>query len=302
MITQVKAAGRIALCLLAVLILTTVNSKAQYALPPKEKAIVLRNIPYVDSPTDPGIAKTCRLDLFLPALKEGDSCPIVIWCHGGGLTGGDKSDADAFGMCLLRSGIAMASVNYRLSPSVKYPAYVEDVATAISWTQKNIVEPRLHGKIFIGGHSAGAYMSGLLAMDERYLRAKGVDPQTLGGAILLSGQVMTHFTVRAERGQDQNRIISDEASPAYYTRKETMPLLLLIGDQDWPTRLEENYYFAAALKTSGNMKYEIHTIKDRTHSSIYERLIEKNDIGFQAMISFIRKNEAVSPSQVQGKE
>lgn len=266
-------------------------SEAQYDLPPRDKAIVQRNIAYVDKAADPEVVKSCRLDLYLPALKEGATCPLVVWCHGGGLTGGDKSDGDALGMQLLHSGIAMASVNYRLSPVVKYPVYAEDVAASVAWLQKNVVEPRLHGKLFIGGHSAGAYLSGLLAMDDRYLNKQGVSPELMGGAILLSGQVLTHFTVRAERGLPESTITSDDAAPAYYSRKVTMPLLLMVGDNDWPSRLEENQYFAAVLKSLGNTRWEFHVMKERNHGSIYSSLSEKGDPGFQIIADFIRKYE-----------
>lgn len=275
----------------AFLLLATRLCEAQYHLPARDKALVQRNISYVDNAVDPEIAKSCRLDLYLPALKDGETCPLVVWCHGGGLTGGDKSGDDALGMRLLRSGIAMASVNYRLSPAVKYPVYVEDVATSVSWLQKNIVEPRLHGKVFIGGHSAGAYLSGLLAMDERYFKKQGVAPESIGGAILLSGQILTHFTVRAERGLSESTIISDEAAPVYYSRKATMPLLLMVADNDWPSRLEENQYFAAILKSLGNTRWEFHVIKERNHGSIYSNLSEKEDPGFQLISDFIKKYE-----------
>lgn len=248
--------------------------------------IVEKNIPYVEEEkADEESRKMCRLDLYLP--KTSKPYPVLLWCHGGGLTGGDKIDNIAFGEALARQGIGVVSINYRLNPRVHYPVYIEDVARAVAWTKSHVLMSRSHGKLFIGGHSAGSYLSAMLAMDEHYLLDQGVQSKDLGGAILLSGQVMTHFTIRAEKGVDLNRIVSDEAAPAYYVRKETMPLLLLIGDDDWPARREENYYFYAALKAAGNKRVRFYVIDNRTHSSIFSKLKEENDPCAQKIIDFI---------------
>lgn len=258
--------------------------------------LIEKDIPYVEeAKADDESRKMCKLDLYLP--KTSKPYPILLWCHGGGLTGGDKTDNVAFGEAMARQGIGVVSINYRLNPHVRYPAYIEDVARAVAWTQLHVVTARSHGKLFIGGHSAGSYLSAMLAMDERYLLAQGVQPKDLAGAILLSGQIMTHFTVRAEKGVDSNRIVSDEAAPAYYVRKNTMPLLLLIGDDDWPARREENHYFYAALKVAGNTRVQFYVIANRNHGSIFSNLKEKNDPCARKMINFILDQAPIHSSR-----
>ena len=114
---------------------------------------------------------------------------------------------------LARAGVAVVSAEYRLSPKVKYPAYLQDAAAAFAWTRAHIAE---HGgdveKLFVGGHSAGGYLTFMIGLDERYLREFGVELSGIAGLIPVSGQTMTHYTVREERGIGQFTITADEAT------------------------------------------------------------------------------------------
>jgi acetyl esterase/lipase len=235
----------------------------------------------------------CKLDLYLPA--NGSNFPALVWFHGGGLTGGKKDDDSTRKIAerLARAGIAIAAVNYRLSPKVTFPAYVEDAASAFAWVRGHIAE---HGgdpaKVFMGGHSAGAYLSSLVGMDARYLQKLGLEPSAIAGLIPVSGQMMTHFTVRKERGIPENTIVADEAAPIYHTRKDPPPppFLILFGDHDWPARLEENQYFVAMQKTVGNSHITLQVIADRNHGSIAGRIPEPGDPVAEAIIHFINQS------------
>lgn len=230
----------------------------------------------------------CKLDLYLPVRVK--NFPVIVWFHGGGLTGGEKSGGDTAKVARnwANDGIAVASVNYRLSPKVKFPAYIEDGAAAVAWVQKNIAlrggDPK---RIFIGGHSAGAYLSMMLGLDTKYLKTAGVDPATIAGLIPVSGQTMTHFTVREERGLPKDDVIADEAAPIHFVRKDAPPTLLLMGDKDWPARLEENQYFAALLKVKKHEHTSLIVVPDRTHGSIFGRLQDERDAGRAAVLEFV---------------
>lgn len=231
----------------------------------------------------------CKLDLYLPTKVK--DFPVVVWFHGGGLTGGGKygGDTTKVAQTWVKEGIAVASVNYRLSPKVKFPAYVEDAAAAVAWVQKNIAA---HGgdakRVFIGGHSAGAYLSLMLGMDPKYLTAAGVEPGSIAGLIPVSGQTMTHFTVREERGLDKDAVIADEAAPIHFTRADAPPMLLLMGDKDWPARLEENQYFAAMQMVKKHAHTWLVLVKDRTHGTIFGKLKETGDPGREEILKFVK--------------
>lgn len=243
----------------------------------------------------------CRLDVYLPPAGKGFA--TLVWFHGGGLQKGDKAGTpeDSVKTPLIarsfaRAGIAVVVPNYRLSPQAKFPAYVEDAAAAVAWAQANMTQ---HGadpaKLFVGGHSAGGYLAFMLGMDVRYLTAVGVKPAVIAGYIPVSGQTMTHYTVREERGLAKNSVTADAAAPVHYIRKDTPPMLVLYADRDMVARAEENAYFVAMMQGAGNKGVVGEMVADRNHGTIAAKLDQPDDPGRRAMLDFIRVNSA-SPS------
>jgi acetyl esterase/lipase len=184
--------------------------------------------------------------------------------------------------------VAVVAVNYRLSPKAKYPAYIRDAAAAVAWTCAHIAE---HGgdpkRIFVSGHSAGAYLTYMLGLDSHYLHDAGVETSAIAGFIPVSGQTMTHYTVREERGIGQFTITADEAAPVFYTRKDTTPFLVLYADHDMAARAEENAYLVAIMKGAGNKHIEGQQILDRTHGTIASKIADDGDPAREAILKFI---------------
>lgn len=227
-----------------------------------------------------------KLDLYLPDLKE---FPLLVWFHGGGLVQHSKESQQEVAEALAKCGVGIVVPDYRLSPQATYPAYIEDAAAAVAWVRRNLAD--IHGdpeRVFVGGHSAGGYLALMLAMDDRYLKQAGVEPKQVAGYISVSGQTLTHFTIREERGLTRNHVIADDASPIYYTRAETQPICLIVGDQDFPSRLEENALFLSSLKTAGNRNVHLSVIRDRDHATIRNRMLNAEDEGARVLLSFIR--------------
>ncbi len=231
----------------------------------------------------------CQLDLYLPPSAKG--VPAIVWLHGGGITGGSKSDGGTARVArfFAGKGIAMAAINYRLSPQATYPAYLDDTAAAFAWVKTHATEYGIDpAKVFLGGHSAGAYLAAMVGIDDRWLKPYQLAPDAIAGLIPVSGQIMTHFTIRAERGiKDQNVITADEAAPINHLRKDTPPWLILFGDKDWPGRREELLYFISMMKVVGNQKVQYQQIDDRTHGSIVGKMPEPGDPGAAAIIRFV---------------
>lgn len=261
------------------------------AEPPSQAAVrVVANVAYKtgDALTDYEKSR-CQLDLYLPAT--GRDLPALVWFHGGALTGGVKDDkfTSAIAGRLAGDGIAIAAVNYRLSPQATYPAYLEDAAASFAWVRAHAAE---HGidpaKVFVGGHSAGGYLAAMVGLDPRWLAPHGLKPDAIAGLIPISGQMMTHFTIRAERGiADTNKIIADEDAPINHLARETPPLLIIFADKDWPARREENLYFAAALRATGNQRVEHLQIDDRNHGSVAGKIVQPGDPAAEAIVRFI---------------
>ena len=258
--------------------------------------LVVKDIAYKtgDSLTD--YEKTrCKLDLFLPTT--GQDFPVLVWFHGGGLTGGSKEGFKATAERFVHAGIAVAAVNYRLSPKATYPAYLDDTAAAFAWVKTHAAEFRLDPKrVFVGGHSAGGYLTFMVGLDDRWLKPYGLTTDAIAGLIPISGQVMTHYTVREERGiKDHNVISADEAAPINHLHKETPPFLILYADHDMPARREESMYLAAALRATGNTGVQQLQIDDRTHGSIAGNMVHPGDPAAEAIIKFITEPAAPKP-------
>ncbi|MDA0284345.1 MAG: alpha/beta hydrolase [Planctomycetota bacterium] len=209
----------------------------------------------------------CRLDLYYPtAVKD---FPTVIWFHGGGLKGGNRSVPTA----LKEKGLAVVAVNYRLSPRVKSPAHIEDAAAAVAWTFRNIEK---YGgsstRIFVSGHSAGGYLTSMVGLDKRWLAANQLDADQIAGLIPFSGHTITHFTVRAERGIGEKQPVIDDMAPLFHVRKDAPPLLLVTGDRGLEIlgRYEENAYLWRMMQVVGHSDTELSELDGFNHGQMAE--------------------------------
>lgn len=213
--------------------------------------------------TDAYRKERCKLDIYYPK-KEGFA--TIVWFHGGGLAGGDKSLIDEF----RRQGFAVVDVNYRLYPKVKCPGYIEDAAMSVAWVFNNIGK---YGgdtsQIYIGGHSAGGYLALMLTLDKKYLSAYGIDADRIAASFPVSGQTATHFTIKKERGMDPDIPFIDEMAPSFQARKEGAPLVLITGDRDMEmlARWEENAHLAAILRHLGH-PVELYELQGFDHVSV----------------------------------
>jgi acetyl esterase/lipase len=131
-----------------------------------------------------------RLDLYPPAGTT-SGLPTLLYLHGGGWAVGDKSDAAVERlMPIVASGFAVASVNYRLVPSVSYPAPVHDVKAAVRWLRANAVKYGLDpDRIAIGGFSAGGHLASLAALTAGDVQLEGDVGDHLGVSSAVSAVV-----------------------------------------------------------------------------------------------------------------
>jgi acetyl esterase/lipase len=179
-------------------------------------------------------------------------------------------------------------VNYRLSSKVRYPEYVRDAAAAVVWVSRNIA--RYGGRpeaLFVGGHSAGGYLTMALGMNPSHMKAVGGPSVPLAGLIPVSGQMATHYTIRAERQDKGLGMRVDEAAPLNHVRPGLPPILNLCAEHDDWKRLMENRTLEAYFKAEGLREAELHIIPDRDHGSIIERMMTPNDPAFLLIQAFI---------------
>lgn len=226
---------------------------------------IVKDIPYYENTaikSDLGDKSECALDLYYP--KDKKDFATIVWFHGGGLIGGKKEIPQE----LMDKGYAVVSVDYRLSPKVKAPVYIEDAAASVAWVFKHIADyggsPNL---IFVTGHSAGAYLGLMITLDKMYLEKYKVDSDSIAGLIALSGQVVTHFTIRKENGFPNTQTIVDEYAPLFHVRGNASPILLITGDaeKELMGRYEENLFFWRMMKLVGHKKINLYKLDGYNH-------------------------------------
>jgi acetyl esterase/lipase len=122
-----------------------------------------------------------KLDFYRPETPRPDG-KSVIFFYGGSWDTGAKGDYLFVAQALASRGIATIIPDYRLYPEVRFP-FIEDAALATRWAGDRVGLP----KLFVAGHSAGAHIASMLAVNTPYLAQAGVDRREIAGFIGLSG-------------------------------------------------------------------------------------------------------------------
>ena len=108
------------------------------------------------------------LDLYLPAVPVRRPVPVIVFLHGGGWSGGTRTTGPDFKRYFAQDGFAMASIEYRLTPAVTFPANVEDVRTAVRWLKANAAARGLDpDRICLWGTSAGGHLAAVAGLAPR---------------------------------------------------------------------------------------------------------------------------------------
>lgn len=232
------------------------------------------------------------LDVYRP--KGMKDVPVLLFVHGGAWVFGDK---DFFGVhsgvgkAFARRGVCAVLPNYRLSPGVKHPEHVKDVARAFAWTVKNIA--RYGGdadQVFVCGHSAGGHLVSLLAADDQYLKAEGLSTAAIKGVVPLGGvYTLPDGFFRDVFGADAQA--RKDAAPLGHVREGLPPFLIVYGDRDYPFCDVFSKDFCQALKDK-KVDAELLEIKKRDHFSLVVKMREDGDPTDEAILRFIRQRAA----------
>ena len=175
-----RAGARLAGALLVVLPTAGCGPALLNALVPEGGYRLERDLAYGD------LARQ-RLDVYLPEGLAGPA-PVVVFFYGGRWESGAKGAFRFVGQALASRGFVAVIPDYRRYPEVRFPTFVEDGAAAVAWVRRNIGElggdP---GSLHLAGHSAGAHIAALLALDHHYLAEVGVDRSAVTSFVGLAG-------------------------------------------------------------------------------------------------------------------
>ena len=257
-----KKSAQIICTLLLTLLFLTSNSQTN------SNYQITKNIPYYPdsiSSKNPYIKEQCLLDIYKPIGKS--NAPVIVWFHGGGLTGGTKEIPKD----LLDYGYLIVSIEYRLSPKVKAPGYIEDAAAGTAWVFNNIASYEGNVKqIFLSGHSAGGYLDLMIGLENKWLAKYKINTNAIAGLIPLSPQVITHYTIRDENNVSKYQPLIDTYAPVYHIKKDTPPLVLITGDREKELlgRYEENAYFFRMMKLIENPRVKLFELEGFDHGEM----------------------------------
>lgn len=211
---------------------------------------ITRGVPYASGTL--AANPRCRLDVYAPADLTRPA-PVVVFFYGGSWQEGRRQDYLFVGAELARRGIVCVVPDYRVYPEVTYPDFVRDGAAAAAFALRRAPswggDP---GRLFVAGHSAGAYIAAMLALDPGYLAACGSDRDRLAGMIGISGPYdfapIVRPDIRAVFGAQAD---SQAVQPIAHVDGRNKPLLLLTGDADETVRPRNTLALAARIRQEG---------------------------------------------------
>lgn len=220
------------------------GTTALNALTPTSGYTVERDLAYGADPRQ-------RLDLYVPDGAGADA-PLLVFFYGGNWESGTKAEYAFVGQALASRGYVTAIPDYRLYPQVRYPAFVQDGAVAVTWLELH--RPGSGGRpMFLVGHSAGAYIAAMLTLDRRWLTEAGATAcPPVTAAVGLAGPYdflpLHDATLEAIFGPGP---AGPDTQPVQHVTPGAPPMLLATGSDDRTVRPANSQALAQRLQAAG---------------------------------------------------
>jgi acetyl esterase/lipase len=202
-----------------------------------------------------------RMDIYEP--EPGSATrrrAIVMFYYGGSWTSGERAIYKFVGAALAKRGITTVIPDYRLFPEVRFPAFVGDAARAYAWVARN----RAGGcgtrrPIYVMGHSAGAHIAALVALNPRHLADAGLDLPRPAGFIGMAGPYAFDPTTWATTKDifAPAARMPDAARPLTFANARAPRTLLMHGTGDDVVEPYNSRDLFNALKTAGAAAHRI---------------------------------------------
>ena len=250
---------------LAVLVALLVTAGGIYLYSPPRSLNVLNDL----TPGDGGVERVASDVPFMPGPRGGLDVwskptagpegkpvrkPVLVFFFGGGWAQGERQDYPFVAKAYAARGYVVVLPDYRLVPQVRFPAFLHDAAAAVRWTHDNIAK---YGgdpdRIVLAGHSAGAYLAVMLALDPRYLQAVGTDPGVVKAAAGLAGPYDFYPFIKRRSIDAMGKAPDPRATqPINFARADAPPLLLVTGTEDTEVRPRNAINLAARQQALGS--------------------------------------------------
>lgn len=193
-----------------------------------------------------------RLDVYVPSAPV-TAAPVAVVFYGGSWNSGRKEDYAFLGKALAARGIVTIVADYRLVPQVRFPAFLDDGASVVVWAHHNAQkfggDP---GRLFLVGHSAGAYNAVMIALDRRYLGHLGSSPAIIKGVAALAGPYdflpLDVDSTLAAFGKASDLAATQ---PVNFVSREAPAMLLATGADDTTVYPRNSHQLADRLTRAG---------------------------------------------------
>lgn len=256
---------------------------AAAAQTPQVKA--LRNLEYSRPESGP-----LSLDLYAP--ETGGPFPLIVWIHGGAYRSGNKGGIWYKPILnQTQRGYAVASIDYRLSGSAKFPALVLDAKAAVRWLRANAAQYNLKAdRIVAAGESAGGYQAIMLGTSAGVAELEGTlgnpkESSRVQGVIDFFGPTdflamddgasscktpLVHRTPDSPESQLLGCNLDDcpdkvkASNPITYVSGDDPPFLILHGKADCQVPHSQSQRLYDALRAAG-VKADLRLLPDVGH-------------------------------------
>jgi hypothetical protein len=224
---------------------------------------------------------------------------VLMFVHGGGWLSGDKKQYREMASSLAENGLTVVLINYRLSPKVKFPSHIEDVASAIYWAKSSIRTYNGNKEnIYLMGHSAGGHLISLLLFDKSYLEKHKMIPSDIAGAITISSV----FEIKPQEGGatkkylgmvfGDNETIWENATCKNHIDTETknkIPLFLISwGKEENKLIVDESQNIINELNDN-KIRFQSFTFESKNHYAFKDALTDSSSKFYKTIMQFVDK-------------
>jgi acetyl esterase/lipase len=200
-----------------------------------------------------------KLDIYSPNLSSENQAhkprKVVIFYYGGSWDSGERGDYKFVGEALASLGFIVVIPDYRVYPDVLFPAVMEDPALAARWVKENIGQYQGDAdQVFLAGHSAGAHIAVMMAVNAEYLAKQSLKPTDFAGVIGLAGPY-DFLPLKSERLKTIFGSASEQpkSQPINYVDGKSPPMLLAVGLKDGTVWPRNTYNLAKKIKNNNGL-------------------------------------------------
>lgn len=271
----------------AIILSATFSLTKAHSQSDKQVKSVIENISYSEH-------RRQAFDLYLTSQKNR---PVVVFVHGGGWSMGNKRVGEKMGRFFVDNGFNFVSTNYRLFPEVGADDQAQDIAFAIKSlieiSEKFSIDSSNIGLI---GHSAGAHLAALTALNQKYFNVARIDRKNLKAVVLLDGagydiskqmkDGITSGLYRQVFGEDEKQ--HRELSPITYADRALHPAFQIHHVERRADSKYQANYLAKKLQESGNI-VQVHSAVGESHASIQRGFGDSEHVTTQKTMAFFQK-------------